>query len=72
LIAHFLFSSSKFLFVFAFQNSMLTPSQRFLSVRAATQAEGAGGKPNFKVQKIQIWPANYIVVKQYSYTIGTF
>jgi hypothetical protein len=35
-------------------------------VRAATQAEKAGGKPNFKVQKIQIWPTNYIVVKQYS------
>lgn len=51
---------------------MQTPSQRFLSGRAATQAEEVGGKPNFKVQKIQIWSANYIVVKQYSYTIGTF
>jgi len=45
---------------------MLAPSQRFLSVRAATQAEGAGGKSNFNVLKIQIWPTNYIVVKQYS------
>jgi len=34
-----------------FENFLLTPSQRFLSVRAATQAEGAGGKPNFKIQK---------------------
>jgi len=46
---------------------MLTPSQRFLSVRAATQAEGADGKPNFKILKIQILRTNYIVVKQYSY-----
>lgn len=30
---------------------MLTPSQRFLSVRVATQAEGAGGKSNFKILK---------------------
>ena len=34
-----------------FKNPMLTPSQRFLSVRAATQAEGAGGKPNLKIPK---------------------
>jgi hypothetical protein len=46
---------------------MLTPSQRFLSVRVATQAEGVGGRPNFNAQKIQIWSTNYIVVKQYSY-----
>jgi hypothetical protein len=45
---------------------MLTPSQRFLSVRAATQAEGAGGKPSFQVPKIQNFATNYIVVKQYS------
>jgi len=41
-------------------------------VRAATQAEGAGGKPNFKILKIQILRTNYVVVKQYSITIGTF
>jgi hypothetical protein len=45
---------------------MLTPSQRFLSVRVATQAEGAGGKPSFQVPKNQNFATNYIVVKQYS------
>jgi len=45
---------------------MLTPSQRFLSVRAATQAEEAGRKSSFQVPKTQNLATNYIVVKQYS------
>lgn len=45
---------------------MLMPSQRFLSVRVATQAERVGGKPSFQIPKTQNFATNYIVVKQYS------
>jgi len=52
--------------LFAFlKKLMLTPSQRFLSVRAATQAEQVGRKSNFHIPKAQKRATNYIVVKQY-------